>query len=373
MAAVKALGFSGLVGGRLQSNVPRNKLFHIMRNSRQRGTGAGAPGLEGLSRCLPPSWRVLLPGSRSASLGLRAPDGSTGRLAVVRRARLEPRDVLMLRASSQNDLQGTLVTAPFLSPRTRELLAESGASYADDSGNLRIVVDKPGLFLETQGAIKDPGREPRPLASLKGPAAARVVRALCDVKPPYGVRKLAEIASTPPASVSRVVSLLRREALVESGSRGEVLSVDWAALIKRWTQDYQFVSSNEVTTYLDPRGVPSLLQKLARMRGGFVVTGSVAASRRAPIAAVRLAAIYVEEPAEAAEALGLRVAEAGGNVMLVRPLDGVAFERTSTEDGVEYAALSHVAADLLTSPGRAPAEGEELLEWMKKNTDAWRA
>ncbi len=346
-------------------------MFHVMRNTDQRGTKP-LVGFARLLERLPPGWK-LRSGPKAGSMSFRAPDGSTGRLAIVQRARLDPRDALVLRAAAGNDLRGTLVAAPFLSSRTRELLTEAGASYADESGNLRIVVEEPGLFVEREGAAKDPNREARPLASLKGPAAARVVRALCDIAPPYGIRKLAGIAGTPPASASRVVSLLRREALVESSSRGEVLTSDWAGLIKRWTQDYQFVSSNQTTTYLEPRGIPALLQKLGRMKSGFVATGSLAASRRAAIAPSRLASIYVEDPEDAAEALGLRPAETGGNVMLVRPLDRVAFERTWKEDGVQYAALSQVAADLLTSPGRAPAEGEELVAWMKKNPDAWRS
>ncbi len=69
----------------------------------------------------------------------------------------------------------------------------------------------------------------------------------------------------------------------------------------------------------------------------------------------------------------LRLAESGGNVMLVRPFDAVAFARTWADQGLTYAALPQVAADLLTSPGRAPSEGEELLAWMEKNPGAWRA
>jgi hypothetical protein len=38
----------------------------------------------------------------------------------------------------------------------------------------------------------------------------------------------------------------------------------------------------------------------------------------------------------------------------------VAFERTWERDGIRYAAMSHVAVDLLTSPGRGRAEGEAL-------------
>ena len=40
---------------------------------------------------------------------------------------------------------------------------------------------------------------------------------------------------------------------------------------------------------------------------------------------------------------------------------------------VRYVALSQVAADLLTSPGRGPAEAESLLEWMRANETEWRA
>lgn len=308
-------------------------------------------------------------------MSLRAPDGTTARLAVLGRRKLEPKDVMALRVASKDALRGTLVTAPFLSPRTRQLLTEAGANYADASGNVRLAVDRPGIFVEREGAQKDPepGRGPRPLASLKGPAAARVVRALCDFRPPYGVRRLAEIAETAPASASRVVGLLEREALIERGPQDEIREVDWAGLLQRWIQDYQFLSSNNVTTFLDPRGLPSFPTKLRNVKTRAVVTGSLAAVRRAPVASPRLAAVYVDDPEAAAKALALRPAESGGNVALVRPLDPVAFARSWVDEGIRYAALSQVAADLLTSPGRGPSEGEELIAWMKKNTDAWRA
>lgn len=306
-------------------------------------------------------------------MSLRAPDGTTARLTVLRRRKLEPKDVLTLRSSSRQDLKDTLVTAQFLSPRTRQLLREAGASYADASGNMRVVVDRPGIFVEAEGAQKDPEREPRSLASLKGPAAARVVRALCDVRPPYGVRWLAEIAKTSPASASRVVGLLEREALIKRGPREEIGEVDWAGLLQRWVQDYQFLSSNDVETFLEPRGLAALLQNLRTLKTRAVVTGSLAATRRAPVASPRLAAIYVDDTESAVQALALRPAETGGNVMLARPLDPVAFARSWVEDGVSYAAVSQVAADLLTSPGRGPSECDELIAWMKKNTDAWRA
>jgi len=84
------------------------------------------------------------------------------------------------------------------------------------------------------------------------------------------------------------------------------------------------------------------------------------------VAPPRLTAIYVDNPKRAADQLGLRPAERGGNVLLAEPFDPVVFERTTETDHLAYAALPQVAADLLTSPGRGPSEAEELLEWMRR-------
>jgi hypothetical protein len=64
--------------------------------------------------------------------------------------------------------------------------------------------------------------------------------------------------------------------------------------------------------------------------------------------------------------LDLRRAESGGNVLLGKPFDSVVFERIEYSDGLAYAKISQVAADVLTGPGRNPAEGEAQVTWMKK-------
>jgi hypothetical protein len=90
------------------------------------------------------------------------------------------------------------------------------------------------------------------------------------------------------------------------------------------------------------------------------------------VAAARLAIACVEDPAAAAEALEIRSDDCGANVLLAAPFDPVAFDRSWSKRGVTYAALSQVAADLLTSPGRGPVEGAELMAWMGNNRRVWR-
>src|SRR5437762_4772484 len=128
-----------------------------MRNRPRDGTGMPAGTLEVLSRRLPPSWRIAGPGSGGV-ITLRAPDGSTGRMTVVNRRRMDPRDVLALERLAGGNLSGQVVVAPFLSARARELLRDAGASYADATGNVRIALPKPGLFIEAEGARKEIGR-----------------------------------------------------------------------------------------------------------------------------------------------------------------------------------------------------------------------
>ena len=70
--------------------------------------------------------------------------------------------------------------------------------------------------------------------------------------------------------------------------------------------------------------------------------------------------------------LGLRPADTGGNVLIGQPFDPVVFDRTEREDGITYARVTQVAADLMTGPGRGPSEAEGLIEWMEANEEAWR-
>ncbi|MEO9048345.1 MAG: hypothetical protein ABI334_01865 [Candidatus Dormiibacterota bacterium] len=266
------------------------------------------------------------------------------------------------------------MAAPFLGPRTREVISEEAEGYGDATGNLRLRLDRPALFVEVTGAESNPWREgEEPLRTLKGPGAGRVVRALCEIAPPYGVRQLAKLSAAPASTTSRVLALLDREALLTRDEKARIVSVDWQKTIRRWAQDYSLTRSNRVATYIEPRGLPALLGKLREAKFTYSVSGSLAAAARAPITAARLGVVYVADVTLAAERLRLRQADSGANVMIAEPFDRVVFDRTWMTNGVTYAGLAQVAVDLLTGPGRGSAEGEELLRWMEANLRAWRA
>jgi len=355
-------------------------MFHDMRNRSLSETDALADVVALLRARLPATWQITERTEIQANGRIRdaellvavAPD-IAALIAVEIKLAPTPRSVRevagQLRSTGPAD--GYLLVADHLGSRTRELLRAEGVGYADTTGNIRIELTRPALFLELEGSARNPWYEDQPIRSLRGPAAAAVVRALCDFKPPYGVRELAERASLSVASVSRIVSLLDAEALVTRTPRGSVQDVDWAGLLRRWARDYDLTTSNQSRLALEPRGLSELVRNTRDLRN-YAVTGSQAATLVAPIAAPALATVYVDDLRMAMETLGLRDVPTGANVMLVRPRSQAAFERTWQRDGVRYAALSQVVVDLLTSPGRGPSEGEALITWMAGNEDAWR-
>lgn len=360
-------------------------MLRMMRNKPLSDNFVLEKALEELTTLVPTPWllrEVSKAGLRADAVAeIVAPDGRSATLVIEVKSRLDPKGVDAVLAQLRTLLRvipGTgVIAAPYLGQRAREKIRQGGAGYIDLTGNLLIRVDDPAVFIERQGASKDPWGMERPARSLKGAKAARIVRVLVDFVPPLGTRQIAGLAVTDPGYVSRILEMLGREDLVRRPPRGQVQEVAWAALLRRWTEDYSLLESNRPFWFLDPRGVDSFAEKLRTAAGAdtaprYALTGSLAARTVAPIAPARMGICYVDDAVRLADQLGLTPTDAGANVLLVEPAHSVAYERTREVDGLCYVALSQAVVDLLTGPGRNPTEGEALLQWMQINSEDWR-
>lgn len=343
-----------------------------------------------LTERLPSNWTLRpldetsLDAAIDAALLLRAPDGDEITVLIEAKRLLNTRDVpltieaLKHAARRLNDERRETVlvlAARYLATPTRDRIAAAGVGYVDATGNLSIVAQRPGLLLRDRGADRDPWRgRGRPRGTLRGPPAARVVRALIDFTPPYTVPELSERAGASIGATYRVVEFLEgEEGLLERQRYGPISDVQWRRLLERWSEDYGFAQSNAVQTFLEPRGLRTLTDRLAEQPElGYVLTGSLAAERVSAYAPARLATLYVRDTSDAATALGLRPTESGANVALAAGDYDVVFDRAEEAHGVRVAALSQVAVDMLTGPGRNPSEATALLDWMAANEPAWR-
>lgn len=316
-----------------------------------------------------------------ASVRLLAPGGEKVTLAVETKRLISTRDVPVILAgirqavsalSREEEILPVLV-ARYLSPATRAKIAGLGAGYVDATGNVLLRSERPAMWLADRGLDRDPWRGPgRPRGSLKGSPAARVVRALVDFAPPYPVPELARRADSSTGAAYRIVKFLEEESLLTRERYGPITDVRWRELLERWSRDYGFEKSNRVETFLEPRGLNTLVERLAGSDLDYVVTGSLAAERAEAYAPARLAAVYVRDLRAAIEALDLRRVEAGANVALAVREDEAVYARSELYGGLRVAALSQVAVDLLTGPGRNPNEAEALLDWMSDNEPRWR-
>lgn len=306
-----------------------------------------------------------------AALEINAPDGTRGRLLVELKSRVNPRDVEQLGGLASEPLM--LVTS-YLARRTRNFLAERGISYADATGNIRLLLDRPAVYLESQGADADPWRaEDQPLKSLRGSGSGTAVRALLDFKPPFGIRELASKSGSSPSSISRVTDLLFKERLLDRDQEGRIIDVDWEGVIRRWAEDYAFFRANRnILRVLAPRGPLSFVESLYGTQERYALSGAAAAGFIAPVPSESVV-LYVPDPAVVVTQMNLRLAEGNAwNVIVAAPFASVVLRRVMVEEGLNLVAPPQLAVDLLSLPGRGSSEAEDVMSWMRRNEAVWR-
>jgi hypothetical protein len=338
---------------------------------------------------LPENWTVDLDAPEEADgsprtdgrLILQSP-GSNAWVAVEARRSLSPKEAenllprlaQVLRSMSGN--APVLIVAPWLSSRTRDLLAQQGINYLDRTGNALIKLPNPAVYIESRGSSQNPNPKGRGEIRLRGPKAGRLLRTLVDVRPPYTLKELAAATELAPGYISRTLEALDREALIRRPPRGAVEAVDVPALLRRWAASYDVFKSNRLLTFIAAEGWETILSDLTletRKGAQIAFTGSFAAFRLAPVASPAMLLAYTPEPELLATRLRLLPASEGANVGFLWPFDPVVWGRTRwSADGLQFAAPSQIAVDCLTGNGRMPAEGEALLAWMTENEAAWR-
>ena len=321
---------------------------------------------------LPDAWKLDVAGRTETGGLLRVvpPDGAPGVVAIRARNRFSTRDAVTL-----PDPDGpTIIAAPWLSPRTRELLERRGLNYVDQTGNTYLSVNRPGLVVRTEGAARNPSPEPRKGPNLRGPRAWALLRTLAEVRPPYGVSDLSTALETDPGYISRLLGALSEELLITREPRAPIRAVEWESVIRQMAITYSLLDTNDTTNWLASAGPEQFLADLgAAEQEDWALTGSFAAADLVSVTAPTVAVVYCEDPEGIAEVTRLRQVRTGGNVILARPYSPIVFERTWRRADPVNASLAQVVVDCLTGPGRMPSEGDALLDWMRSNAPRWQA
>ena len=326
--------------------------------------------VEHLRALLPDDWNVTV-AHRQPDRGIISiadDDGTEATVSVVTRHRLEPRDIERL---PQPD-GPVIVSAKWLSPRSRELLRESQIGFLDQTGNVELRLRKPALYIRAEGSPTDPDPKPSSGPTLRGPRVWALMRTLIEVTPPYTAGDLSSALGIDDGYVSRVLQTLADERLILRLPRGAVTTVEWEPLLRKLTATYSF-AANETTTWVASGGPEQLLDDIAAAKAGrWALTGSFVASSIAPVSAPAIAIVYADDPERFAKVGRLLPSRIGANVILAKPYDPIVFQRGWPNADFPSVSVAQLAIDLLTGTGRMPAEGQALIEWMRRDPSRWQ-
>lgn len=313
--------------------------------------------------------RPALPhGDRGVDLVIEAPHGTSIAVEVKTTslvntdAALRLRDQLAHRPASRLHV----IVASRITSAARSVLNESGVSWFDLRGHLRLVA--PGFFIDTAVAgLPDLPREQRGIVGQVGIEIAALL--LMDPGRAWGVREAAETLSRAPSSVSQASTAMRAAQLVTQKLEPEGPELFWE-LARQWN-----ATSADVASLPGPgRGRDNEVLRLGfadvEATAGWALSDTVAAGHYGAPVAMRAdhpLDFYVPDRSTLRRAVRMlgpapSAAQRAGQVR-VAPVPAVCERRVDGADWSTEWPLAHplfVALDLAQDPGR----GREILrEW----------
>jgi hypothetical protein len=262
-----------------------------------------------------------------------------------------------------------VVVSPFVSRVAQDQLARRGLSYWDPTGNVLLQNADPFLWIQTQGASKNPQPEKKTTAlqSLKGRSASEVIVRLLANGRVGTARDLAREAGVGVGTASRVVSLLREENFFETTGGGPLVVTDPIRLARRWAEDYSFERTYRAKRYFSVLGTQQALDQIKRSGTNYALTGLAGLSldyqgqsRVAPLPASDLW-LYTDDLARIEREADL-VPDAANGTIVVAEADFFAPGRENYRPvGNTSAAWPwRIAGDLLSASGRYAQAGLDL-------------
>jgi|SRR5450759_839557 len=331
---------------------------------------------EALTPMLPPGWAMAVrPGDGSADaridayVDLTTPSGERTTACVEFQTRAEPAAVARLVPWLQR-CGAAILVAPVVGARAREILADAGISWIEPDRDCRIVLGS--LFIERLSRRPERREADAPgtryVADPFSGAALRIVRRLL-IQPDrsWTLADMATVTGLTQGFVSRTFKTLARDAYLDR-ARGASRLRDRDALLAAWAAAPE--PEDAVLERVATIGGPDAILRAIRAMDDppqYAITAEAAADRLAPFTRFARVELYVTDAAPWDEALQLTPVARGGNVILIRPLDGGALDGSFERDGVTITSRPQLYVDLVRRGGAAA----EAAGFMRERGELW--
>ena len=254
----------------------------------------------------------------------------------------------------------SVLVAPFISSRGREMCKELGLGFVDLSVNAYLKFN--GVLIERWGR-ESTVKEKRVQKRLFSTKSTWIIRQmLAAPKREWKFDELAEEAGVSLGQAYKVVNKLVSEGFVEK-KRGAITLLKPGELFDAWAEIYKFKDQTITGYYCPFKEQEKIFQALKNVpTEEYALTLGSAASLVAPFVRSTDVYLYVKDPQMIVDALNLKPVEFGGNVNLVTPSDeGVLFD---TQEFEKLSLVSNIQLylDLYNYPMRGREQAEHLRE-----------
>jgi len=277
--------------------------------------------------------------------------------------------IIQLKEAIKDQDNGYPVLASiFIGPGARSICKEEGVGYIDLAGNCFLQFDD--IYIE-----KIVDRNPYPQrgrpSSLFTPISSRILRALL-VEPDrqWKVSELAEATQVSLGQTSNVTRRLIEEEYLSKTQRIRLRLIQPGKLLDAWQEQYSLAKNIQMVYYSVERSPDQLISRASSIASDrkwrYAMTSFAGASLIAPfVRGVGIVTWYVGDASAVdqwVQAMGLRLAEAGANVMILVPYDKGVFYQSQTVNGITLVSNVQLYLDLYNDPVR----GREQAEFLRK-------
>jgi hypothetical protein len=257
-----------------------------------------------------------------------------------------------------------ILIVPYMRPHGARHCREAGISWMDLSGNADIIGPDIRIFIEGQpNKFKQPGRPPNIFA----PKSSRVARVLLyNLGSSFIQKELSKKTGLGEGYVSKIVSELEKQSLIERMEDDAVSVQEPALLLDAWVESYSFSKHTVLRGHIPARSGEALLHRLGEFFSGEMIehgaTGLAAAWLYSHFAAFRMVTFFVggSISAKLLSKIGFSENEAGSNTWLVIPNDRSIFWGSKQVEGVQCVHPIQVYLDLNEHPERAKEAASQI-------------
>ena len=255
----------------------------------------------------------------------------------------------------------TIIVAPYVSDRGRQLCQELNIGFVDLSGNAYL---KFGTVLIERYGKDNINKEKRVLKQLFTTKSTWLIRRmLVQPEREWTTLELAESAGISLGQVYKVTEKLAAERYLTK-ERGAIRLSNPGSLLDAWVEEYDFNSQRMTGYFCMMKDRDMILACLKDTEyNGYALTLGAGASLIAPFVRSNDTYLYSNDLDRMTEAMDLEPVEFGGNVYLIEPSDeGILFD-VQKIDGLSIVSNIQLYLDLYDYPAR----GREQAEHLRRN------